>query len=197
MHEDDDSITTSAHSLAHAWAKERQGYQSRCRAWRSAATISRLSCERRCECCPFFVFLQSHVRACVDHEIEDYTQNMSDTEAAQILFQFAYGLDAMFKEGLLVFSFSAYFQGCKTDIEPIRKSHCKSGLSLGKYLCNKGNTERLWNWLSMLSRFEESWPKIITLGSRYGTIAKRYLDCGFNMGEYDLRDSNLRHSSKT
>ena len=48
----------------------------------------------------------------------------------------------------------------------------------------------------MLSRLEKSWPKIIPLGSRYGTIAKRCLDCEFNMGEYDLRDSNFPHSSK-
>ena len=37
----------------------------------------------------------------MDHEIEDCTQNTSDTEAAQILSQLAYGLDAIYEEGSL------------------------------------------------------------------------------------------------
>ena len=47
LHENDDTITISMHSLMHAWTKERQDYQSRCRAWQSAATILALSCEGR------------------------------------------------------------------------------------------------------------------------------------------------------
>lgn len=35
------------------------------------------------------------MRACVSHEIEDFTRHMSDTEAAQILLQFAYVLYVM------------------------------------------------------------------------------------------------------
>ena len=88
--EDEDSITVSAHSLVHAWAKERQDYQSQCRAWQSAATILALSCEGWYRYCPFFIVLQPHLQACVSHELEDYTQNLSDMEAAQIFFLFAY-----------------------------------------------------------------------------------------------------------
>lgn len=90
--EDDDSTAISLHSLVHVWAKERQGYQSRCRAWQSAATIVALSCQGQYAYCPFFVLIRPHVRACVNHEINDYTKHMTDVEAAQILFQFAYTL---------------------------------------------------------------------------------------------------------
>lgn len=89
VHEDEDSITISAHSLVHAWTKERQDYQSRCRAWQSAATILALSCEGQRRFCSFFFVLQPHLQACVSHELEEYTQNMSDLETAQLLFQFA------------------------------------------------------------------------------------------------------------
>ena len=101
VHENDDSIAISAHSLIHAWAKERQAYRNRCRAWQSAATILALSCEGWYNFCPFFIVLQPHVRACVNHDIEDYTQAMSDVEAAQLLFQFAYVLDTMRDESSL------------------------------------------------------------------------------------------------
>ena len=103
MHEDDDSIAISAHSLVHAWAKERQDHQSRCIAWQSAATILALSCEGYYSFCPFFNVLQPHVRACVNHEIEEYTQTMSDVEAAQILFQLTYVLHTMRDESELAF----------------------------------------------------------------------------------------------
>ena len=103
MREDDNSIAISAHSLVLAWAKERQDYQSRCRAWQSAVTIVALSCEGWYSFCPFFIFLQPHVRACVNHEIEEYTQTMSDIEAAQILFQLAYVLYTMRDESSLAF----------------------------------------------------------------------------------------------
>lgn len=103
VHEDDDSTTIAARSLVHAWAKERQDYQSRCRAWQSAATIVALSCQGWYSHCPFFIFLQPHVRACVNHEIAEYTQTMSDFEAAQILFQLAYVLYTMNDESSLAF----------------------------------------------------------------------------------------------
>ncbi|MCJ1425649.1 hypothetical protein MMC29_003549, partial [Sticta canariensis] len=103
QHGDDDSFTISAHSLVHAWAKERQDDQSRCRAWQSAATIIALSCQGRYRYCPFYILIQSHVRACVDHEIEVYTKNISDVEAAQLLFQFAYVLDVMRDDSSLDF----------------------------------------------------------------------------------------------
>ena len=93
VHKDDDSI--SVHSLVHVWAKERQDDQNRYRAWQSAATILALSCKGRYDYCPSFTFLQPHVRACVSYEIESYTQNMSEMEAAQLLFQFAYVLYRM------------------------------------------------------------------------------------------------------
>jgi Tfp pilus assembly protein PilF len=101
MDNDGDSITISMHSLVHAWAKERQDDQTRWRAWQSAATILALSCEGEYNFCPIFIFLQPHVRACVSHEIEDYTQNMSEMEAAQQLFQFAYVLYTMKDESSL------------------------------------------------------------------------------------------------
>ena len=103
MHEDDDSIAISTHSLVHAWAKERQDHQSRCTAWQSAATVLALSCEGYYSFCPFFNVLQPHLRACVNHEIEEYTQTMSDVEAAQILFQLAYVLHTMRDESSLDF----------------------------------------------------------------------------------------------
>ena len=101
IHEDQDFIIISVHSLVHVWAKERQDHQSRCRAWQSAAAILALSCEGCHSFCPLFVFLQPHVRACVGHEISDFTQNMSDMQAAQIFFQFAYVLDCMDDESSL------------------------------------------------------------------------------------------------
>ncbi|KAL8722147.1 MAG: hypothetical protein Q9181_007550 [Wetmoreana brouardii] len=88
--EDNGPITISLHPLVHAWAKERQDPQTQSRAWQSAATTLALSCEGHYDFCPFFVIMQPHVRACVSHEVEKYTQNMSAIEIAQILFQLAY-----------------------------------------------------------------------------------------------------------
>lgn len=95
VREDDDFTAISVHLLVHVWAKERQDHQSRCRAWQSAATIVALSCQGQYSYCPFFVLIQPHVRACVNHEINDYTEHMTDMEAAQILFVFAHVLLAM------------------------------------------------------------------------------------------------------
>jgi tetratricopeptide (TPR) repeat protein len=95
LHTSDDFVTISAHPLIHAWAKQRQDYQSQCRAWQSAAMILALSCEGWHTFHPFFVFLQPHIRACISHEIEDYTQKMSDMETAQTFFQFAHVLIVM------------------------------------------------------------------------------------------------------
>ena len=103
VHKDEGSFTISMHSLVHVWAKERQDYQSRCRAWQSAATILALLCEGWYYFCPYSVFIQSHVRTCVSHEISDFTQDMSDMEAAQIFFQFAYLLDCVKDESSLIF----------------------------------------------------------------------------------------------
>ncbi|KAL2044651.1 hypothetical protein N7G274_002425 [Stereocaulon virgatum] len=99
----DDSAAISVHPLVHIWAKERQDHQSRYRAWQSAATILALSCQGWYSYHPFFSFLQPHVRACVSHNINEYTQHMSDMEAAQILFQLAYVLDIMRDESSLTF----------------------------------------------------------------------------------------------
>ena len=101
VHEDEDSITISAHSLVHAWSKERQDYQSRCRAWQSAATILALSCEGHRRFDSFFFVLQPHLQACVSHELEDYTRSMSDLETAQLLFQFADVLYSMNEQSSL------------------------------------------------------------------------------------------------
>lgn len=87
--QDGDSITISIHPLVHTWAKWRQDFQTQCRAWQSTATILALSCQGHYEYTPEFILLQPHVRACVSHEIEDYTKDISDMEAAQKLFQFA------------------------------------------------------------------------------------------------------------
>ena len=51
----------------------------------------------------FFNFLQPHVQACVSHNINEYTQHMSDMETAQILFQLAYVLNMMRDESSLTF----------------------------------------------------------------------------------------------
>ena len=90
VHRNDDTFAISMHSLIHAWAKERQDHQSQCRAWQAAATILALSCEGHLSYQPFFIAVQAHVRACVNPEIEDYTQTFSDMEAAQLYFHFAY-----------------------------------------------------------------------------------------------------------
>ena len=92
IHEDGPSIDISTHSLINAWAKERQDYQSRCTAWQSAATILALSCEGWWAFCFFFFDVQSHVRACVGHEIENCTNTIPDMEVAQIVLQLAYVL---------------------------------------------------------------------------------------------------------
>lgn len=99
--EDSDSITISIHPLVHTWAKWRQDYQTQCRAWQATATILALSCQGHYEYIPDFIFLQPHVRACVGHEIEDYTKNISEMEAAQIFFQFAAVLYRMDDESSL------------------------------------------------------------------------------------------------
>ena len=92
LKKDDDIFALSMHSLIHVWAKERQDHQSQCRAWQAAATIVALSCEGHLSYQPFFIAIQAHVRACVNPETEDYTWDLSDMEAAQIYFQFAYVL---------------------------------------------------------------------------------------------------------
>lgn len=92
VNKNDDSYAISMHSLIHTWAKERQAHSSPCRAWQAAATIIALSCEGQWNYQPFFMAVQAHVRACINPEIEDYTRNLSDMEAAQIYFQFAYVL---------------------------------------------------------------------------------------------------------
>ena len=92
---DGDDRFITMHSLVHTWAKERQDHQEQCRGWQSAATILALSCKGQYNYCPFFVVLQPHVRACVSYELGGYTQSLSETEAAQILFQFAYVLYMM------------------------------------------------------------------------------------------------------
>ena len=89
VNKNDDSFAISMHSLIHAWAKERQDHHGQCRAWQAAATIVALSCEGRRSFQPFFGTILSHVRACVNPEIEDYTRTLSDMEAAQLLIQFA------------------------------------------------------------------------------------------------------------
>ncbi|KAI9669728.1 MAG: hypothetical protein M1831_007424 [Alyxoria varia] len=85
-------ITISLHPLVHVWAKERQARQIRSEAWQMAATVLALSCESHYGFSPFFTILQPQARACVDHEVETYTQDMPTIEVAQILFQFAYVL---------------------------------------------------------------------------------------------------------
>ena len=95
VNKNDDAFAISVHSLIHAWAKERQGRYSQCRAWQAAATIVALSCEGHYRYQPFFMAVQAHVRACVNPEIKDYTRTLSDMEAAQIYCQFAYVLYGM------------------------------------------------------------------------------------------------------
>jgi len=89
---DDGSLSISAHSLVQAWAKERQDPQSQTKAWQAASTIMVFSCQEDYTYCPFLILLQPHIRACVDHDIESYTQQMSEVETAQILFHLAYVL---------------------------------------------------------------------------------------------------------
>ena len=101
MHGHDGSITIFVHPLVHTWAKERQDYESQCRSWQCAATILALSCKDWYSFYGLFIFLEPHVRACVSHKIEEYTRNMSDMEAAQIFFQFAYVLYTMRDESSL------------------------------------------------------------------------------------------------
>jgi len=93
--EEHSSFTVSMHSLIHVWAKERQDFQSQSKAWQSASTVIAFSCHEWYEYCPFFMLLQPHVRACVNHNIEGYTQQISEMETAQILFQLAYVLYRM------------------------------------------------------------------------------------------------------
>ena len=92
VNKNDNFHAISMHSLIHAWAKERQDHHSQCRAWQAAATTVALSCEGYLIYQPFFIAIQAHVRACVSPEIEDYSQTLSDMEAAQLYFQFAYVL---------------------------------------------------------------------------------------------------------
>ena len=101
MNDDSNSIIISMHPLVHAWAKERQDHQTRCRMWQSAATILALSCEGHIHYSHTFISLHPQVRACVSHEIEDYTWDMSELVAAQILFRFAIVLDRMQDESSL------------------------------------------------------------------------------------------------
>jgi len=93
--EEHSSFTVSMHSLIHVWAKERQDFQSQSKAWQSASTVIAFSCQGWYGYCPFFMLLQPHVRACVNHNIEGYTQQISEMETAQILFQLAHVLYTM------------------------------------------------------------------------------------------------------
>ena len=93
--EEHSSFTVSMHSLIHVWAKERQDFQSQSKAWQSASTVIAFSCQGWYGYCPFFMLLQPHVRACVNHSIEGYTQQISEMETAQILFQLAHVLYTM------------------------------------------------------------------------------------------------------
>ena len=92
VHESNDLVEISLHPLVHDWAKERQDHQIQCMAWQSAATILAMSCEGQFGYTSFFVQLQSHVRVCVSHDIRKFTSDISATEAAQTLIQFAYVL---------------------------------------------------------------------------------------------------------
>ena len=92
VRENNQSVEISMHSLAHDWAKERQDPQDQCTAWQSAATILAMSCEGKYQFTPSFVYLQSHVRVCVSHDIQKFTSETSAADAAQILIQFAYVL---------------------------------------------------------------------------------------------------------
>ena len=85
--EKNDSLTISAHSLVHAWALERQDHQLRCKAWRSAATVLALSYRPPRYDYKYMFLVQPHVRACVAHDIEEYTQHMSGKEIAHIFIQ--------------------------------------------------------------------------------------------------------------
>lgn len=98
---DGDSITISVHPLVHTWAKWRQDHRAQCRAWQSTATILALSCQGHYAYISDFIFLHPHTRACVNHEIEDYTQDISEMEAAQLFFQFASVLYRMDDESSL------------------------------------------------------------------------------------------------
>ncbi|KAM0804164.1 hypothetical protein BDR22DRAFT_885950 [Usnea florida] len=89
LREINDSVTISMHALTHDWARERQDHQDQCTAWQSAATILAMSCQGQFGFAHFFVYLQSHVRVCVSYEIQKFTNDISATEAAQILIQFA------------------------------------------------------------------------------------------------------------
>ena len=144
-HEDEDFIIISVHSLVHVWAKERQDHQNRCKAWQSAATILALSCEGRHILCPLFVFLQPHVRACVGHEISDFTQNMSDMEAAQIFFQFAYVLDCVNDES----SLSSLVQRMRLRLQNRYGADQKMALQVkfftGRVLLRQGSFEKAVN----------------------------------------------------
>lgn len=95
IHADNVSITISAHSLVYAWAKERQDRESQTRAWQSASTIIAFSCQGCYDYHDFFTILQPHVRACVKHDINEFTQLISKMQTAQILFQLAYVLYRM------------------------------------------------------------------------------------------------------
>ena len=95
VHESNDLVEFSLHPLVHDWARERQDRQVQCTAWQSAATILAMSCEGKFDWTSFFIRLQSHVRECVSHEIQELTNDISATEAAQILIQLAYVLYRM------------------------------------------------------------------------------------------------------
>ena len=90
-----DLWTISAHSLVHSWAKERQSLQSRCRAWRSAASILALSSQPH-YCYDHDNLVQSHIRACMSRDNENYMLNLSEKETVPILTQFAYVVDHVF-----------------------------------------------------------------------------------------------------
>ena len=92
VHEINESVELSLHPLVHDWAKERQDRQDQCTAWQSAATILAMSCEGQSQFTPSFVYLQSHVRVCVSHDIQKFTSDISAADAAQLLIQFTYVL---------------------------------------------------------------------------------------------------------
>lgn len=87
IEEDSTFSDMSLHPLLHAWAKERQDYRTRCRAWQSASTmLALLGCSLRRDfsfgAAKFFL---SHSRACLSHGYENYTRETSRFETAQAL----------------------------------------------------------------------------------------------------------------
>ncbi|KAL9048052.1 MAG: hypothetical protein Q9162_007873, partial [Coniocarpon cinnabarinum] len=91
----------SMHPLVHQWALERQDLSSRKNSWWQASSALALSCQGGREFDSVYEIVRSHVRACLNHQIEMYVEGKPGLDVAALLLQLAWVQFAMYNDGSL------------------------------------------------------------------------------------------------